>query len=972
MSEQTDVNCSANPPGSLHIRIWQVVFFSCGAIALAVLFQLQPEFTAFSDRAIGTTVLQNVNPYYRNYFYALSVIVVVALAVAFFLFFPGLHQKKLPESGYKNLAYGSAASSLFGLLVVCAGLNILAHVLIGGDDLYLRASVLCLLLSVLCLLAGRFTSKSSTLFYSSVLLAWQAVSMLFMLFQWPADIAYWWAWLLASVLLMLVNVWISRADSQVFQRVPGLARLIVISPLLYIASNELSNAAWHRGLPLTPIIFFAGMSLGVWILSAQRLLGSPGLRFIGLCVLINTAVINEYTDIARYINYDLFHLGERIVPLQQWRDFSSLPFVDYLPVHGLFDLFPNFIYQKLMASSALESVIWGSGYFHGWFMRAIAIALLYLFLSRLLPPMEAFFLIWLLPSYHLIEPYYILLLLPALHLLAYRRVAYSGAGYLAWRPLAWWILQWWICIMLFLWRMDFGIVAVLGSLAVAVLAAWYYASWMHLGRALLSGSFVASFTIFVFVLLLGRYALPDILGMISAYLGKQILVASYAAFYEDFNYIVLMQYVIFPLLISVMAAFSLSRILRRETIADAFILDMLIVLLATMTLVLSLRSLQRHSLLEGTFGGYMYLLAMFLFVVRYQPFSQPLLRSIVLAIFIMLSFFCIPKNEKSLLAGINRYDAKWQYPVVASKASWPVWEYGKKRLRDKTSRFDNFVSFSSQTLAEGESFYDFSNAPMLYALAGVELPVYIMETVFQSTETIQKHTVEQLGQWYSEHRLPYVVFRQGTKWDALDGVDNALRSYLIAEFIYQHYRPCVIVDRFEIWLDRRRLEHYSCKDDLNKLFTVDIELQGQLKPLDDGYLEQVINFDHLPFLWANLDAVEDQVAEVRELDAKKMAATHWLVSSADGVDGLSCGHQACYLDVEIESAEEQELSVAFLSRAQLKFAVLPGRHIYRIRLSVLWHWFRFDTVSLLELGGDKSIDIKAVKLIVLADDSAIL
>jgi len=32
---------------------------------------------------------------------------------------------------------------------------------------------------------------------------------------------------------------------------------------------------------------------------------------------------------------DDFHLGEQILPWQQWRDFHRLPYVDFAPVHGL-------------------------------------------------------------------------------------------------------------------------------------------------------------------------------------------------------------------------------------------------------------------------------------------------------------------------------------------------------------------------------------------------------------------------------------------------------------------------------------------------------------------------------------------------------------------------------------------------------------------------------------------------------------
>ena len=152
-----------------------------------------------------------------------------------------------------------------------------------------------------------------------------------------------------------------------------------------------------------------------------------------LAVLLSTFVVNQYDNEVLYRGYDLFHLAERMLPLQQWDAYGSLPFLDYHPGHGLFDLFPHGLYHLLNRGDPLEAALWGNGYFLGWVVQAVYIGLFFACLSPVIGSVSAFLLLFLLPVFHMLEPYNTLLLLPILRL---QRLPQTGS------LLPWWVVQW--------------------------------------------------------------------------------------------------------------------------------------------------------------------------------------------------------------------------------------------------------------------------------------------------------------------------------------------------------------------------------------------------------------------------------------------------------------------------------------------------------------------------------------------------
>jgi hypothetical protein len=941
-------------PGVAAIRIWQAAFLACFLVGISVVLFLISGLDQFSDRAIGVAVIKNTDLYYRIYFYIFALVAAIALATCVFL----------GGSLEREKASARIDEPLVWLLGACALLNLLSAFVEGSSALFLKGGLLAFLLLLLWLGYSRFSKETSkdAGFLRNVCVSWQGVSILYLLFAWQFGTFFWVAWVVIFGLVVSVQKLFDRPISSPAMTLGRPAFQVftlwlATSPLLYIAANEMAYFSALHGQPsLTPPAVFVLLSAAVAsvaLIRRHRLPASVGIY--ALCVLMSTIVLNEYrSEIVYRQSYDVFHLGEKIIPLQQWISFGLLPFVDYLPTHGLADAAPQALYQWLSGGPLLESVIWGNGHFMGWLPRAFAILLLYLCLAKLIKPVTAFFLLWLLPTYHVFEPYYTLLLLPAIHLLNFQHYRSQNA---------WWLIQWLLTAALFLWRLDFGIAAIGGNIGIAILASWYYSSIGILVRCLLVGAIISAVGFAIFYLLCQGQDIYTNLELIKAYILNQVLITSYEEFYKEFNYAVVMQLAILPILSALIFAYTLSFIIRKRSWTQKLPVDLLIIFFSAISFILSVRSLQRHSLEDGDFNNYLYVFTMLLFLIRHFPLPRLLFAPVVLAIFVVVSHWALPTAQNFYVRSIYHPGVTKEYPIATTGNFLPRWQTDTVRLENQIKSYDDFLAFMAQSLKPGESFYDFANAPLLYPLADVELPIYFPQTLYQTADTVQRQTVERLDSWYRKKKLPFVVFRQNNILDEMDGVDTALRSYRIAEYLYKNYIPCLRADNFDLWVDRRMASSRECENKLQDLLSLDPDLRDRLEPLAPDYLQQHIAFYALPYIWANEDSIKEAELETRELSIEGGHAGQWIVHSVG--KPLGCGENPCYLDLVIASENEQEVAVSFLSKEQLSFTLRPGEHRYRLRMSLLWHWYNAEIIPTLELEGGSPMQLSSARIVVL-------
>lgn len=894
--------------------------------ALAI-YQLPFNLERFPDRAIGITIFSDVNPWFRSQIYVLSVLLGLSLAMALFLGIRVGSSRRLGQQ--PDIAPGT----MHVLLLACALLNFLAWVWSGDRQPWTGGMLLSALLLALRFVypgGSKVRPTSDSDYLVDVTVAWQGLTLLYMWQGWDTGYRFLALWSGLACLLFYLRHHHRYSPSTRFS---NLRSWLLLAPLLLVLASEL---AFLLSL-YTELLFLLLASVFYGVCLMRKNAVSATSSGAALCVLMTTIVINEYTPQIEFRHaYDLFHLGERVIPLQQWSSFGHMPYIDYLPAHGLFDVFPQFIYQKIYGANALDSLYWGNGYFFGWGMRVLAMGITWWFFSRVMRPEMAFFLLWLLPSYHLIEPYYVLLVLPAINILA----AGDRLG-----DLRWWVRQVLAGLLLLLWRPDFGFAAIAASLCVAALLSWYRSSWRDLTTALLTGLMGVLLMLAVFGWLAGYAGALHKLALMASYLKNQVPVASYNAFYEVLDLTVFMQYVFLPVSVVLAAAWSVTRVALRKSVGIALRLDLVIAFLAAISLMISVRALQRHSLLEELFQHYFYLATLLVFVVRQCIFrlnSRQLY--LVLASFIMLSYLSMPKIDSRLMQSIYRYAPMWEYPANASGRSWNGRSLPASRLVDSTLGHQGVVEYLRTQLEPGQTFFEFANAHMLYALVDVPLPVYITQSIYLSTASVQEKTRAWLENLIKKGQLPLVIFKQNSVWDAADGVENVLRSYELSEFIYGRYRPCIRVDQFELWLEIGRSAKGVCD--------VTVDAANTVTTLVGSSPKQFVDYGHIPRIWANYDEHSEVIGRSTVLSFKKLDERSW---SARWNTFEDC--RSCYMDLRILSPVDQRMVLLLDGVESVALQLVAGEHDYRIRISSLWGWHQMAPKPSIEMKAETGVGL---------------
>ena len=100
-----------------------------------------------------------------------------------------------------------------------------------------------------------------------------------------------------------------------------------------------------------------------------------------------------------------------------------------------------------------------------------------------------------------------------------------------------------------------------------------------------------------------------------------------------------------------------------------------------------------------------------------------------------------------------------------------------------------------------ETFFDFANMPILYYLFDRRCPVRQPEVPFYESETLQREVIARLD-GDPTVRAALVQFpNQG--FVAIDGVPNAIRAPLVAQYLREHFAPAYASDGVVFWIKSR-------------------------------------------------------------------------------------------------------------------------------------------------------------------------
>jgi len=923
------------------------------------------ELTNFNDRTIGACISMGIDPNLRTRIFISMIFIFICVFFAVFLMTSVLNYLNLKKYSWQFSIEKSAISILSGVGITNFFLHALTKNSTYQSTLYFILFIIALIFLYLfskILFAG--TKKKLSLYlndYSilaiSFILPYQLLIGYWcyfekkMPFDWSFLLSFASIWLFFQILYLLI---ISTIGSKKSSTLSAFNNAIVRAgiPLSFLPcalpiANEVqfTSAKLYsfnpRDIATVMIIGLFLLCLSLFIYYLRKADIKPHSNIISKVyypiIIATNVLLAHYTHNLKFSKLDIFHTGEAAVPLQQIFKFNQIPYIDFILPHGLFDIIPQIFYRLTNGESGFEIFLWGEGYMTGWFPSIIAYMLFYALLKKLTNPLFSLLMIVCTPFFLIFSTYYSLFILPGLCIYsALKRPSFINYGYI------------WITILfLFLWRVDYGLAVLPAAIFILAGEGWTRHSFqlkkIFLAFFLIFGTATG---IFFLILIINNKSILEHLSRISQYSAYQIPVASHVTIVKEHGLLPMLQYFILPCISVCYIIFYILKVfINKQSFTPT---RSLLTFIAIISLVISLRSLHRHSLFEGGFNPYL-----FVFLICFIPFFFNLINKYKsMWIFLCISTcFCmiIISNIPSSVPQTLRKSATNQpkSPIVSINRppfKFKKWYNEDVRVIINDWSNDNVVHFLNKNMNSKQTFFDFSNAPLLYSLSGRKYPTYILESVYHTSERVQKRVLVDLETSHRNQELPFVIFKQNNHYDHIDNVPNEIRAYRIAEFIYKNYFPLKKIDNYEIWGDKN-------------LF----------KQNREGY-SQKFNLDKLPHIWGTFDKL-DPVSNAQIL----YDFNHYMPISIDYRDNLNLNFNpnidkssGNYLYLRVKSKSDGNVTVSYgvNPKSSFNFSLVSSNRFedYLIRISSQWIWMSQPVFSI-SLSSDKLITIEKARML---------
>jgi len=565
---------------------------------------------------------------------------------------------------------------------------------------------------------------------------------------------------------------------------------ISLIPLAMPIANEIQ----HRWAAVSPHLL-AWLSIVVLLLMSVLLFRMQARGFITIGVraslagfyfpiLVVTLVAfssHEQTLVLGALDY--LKMGEQTVPTQQLIRFGKIPFLDLLPSHGLSDLTSQLFYSLVNGYQGLDMVVWSD-----WVSKTGVYLLVYSFLAVTASPVVAVLTTVLMPVGAVVVAPYAVALLPAIALVvAIRRPSF-------WVYLSLWLLS----AVLILWRWQQGSVAVLALLmVVAFELSERRESIAPAVKSLLTAlALVPIFLIVMDVIWIG--SIFEAIGALVATQSPKITAGSTSSAAPSVA--VSLRYLLLPAVaVVVLLYYGLRRIVGPDRIRPR---ALAVVFASVFSLVVAVRA----ALWPST-GSWLDPV-LFLLVLAVAPYCwEPAVpaKSMVRrsTIWLLTVFVLSVPIGNTTWGHLREPFAELSLAVRADPFRFHRWREGERRVLYDETVPNPIASFLDTELTEDETFFDFTDSPLLYVFTDREFPTQLIPNRSRTTDTIQSAAIRELDSLHEAGRLPLVLFRtEAEEASSRPELPTEVRSYRIAEFIYNHYSPWMELDGYEIWRQR--------------------------------------------------------------------------------------------------------------------------------------------------------------------------
>ena len=766
------------------------------------------ELTNFKDRAIGIAVLSGVDTALRTKLYVefvIGAIVSLFILLVLFDYISNKYLKSIPVSFEKQMIFYTSLFALASMFLYVTSRQIL---FLNNLKLLGFLTILLSLFILLKLIADRMRWEGITLAFSNSTVI--SISLIFPFFSYITglvllnkslsfvnDIYHYmilsFLWISFLAIYYMLNIAANKMNRSnvLLSNLVALSFLpILLIPITIPLSNELQftlSGIVHispRIISVSIAAFLLLLSLILFIVFSKRDIYVPQsikvLENAYFPIIIASAILfRNYQHFLVFDVYDMFHQGELLISNQQLFSFGSMPYVGIYPTKGLSEMYYQILYSLVNGYGPVEPLLWS------WITPLIGSILLYFIIKSITDPVFSALMILFVPISDVMGGYgsfyYAMSILVALCLIwTLRKTTFLRSSML-----------WLTIIFIVLWRLDFGVAAFAGAIFILLII---YTKELLMNNCHLTDirtlslsllTIITSITIFyILFVAMNKESVSETLLQNIQFALYQDPVVSYVDIMSGYSNWAVFQYAVLPIISIIYIIYFLIKLfIRKETPSSN---EVYLVFLAIFSLVISVRSVQRHSLIEG------YNCYLFVFLMIFMPFYFRVKKniSIILLMGLLLTYLLVLPS----------------YTVVLNNQNGEFFDYhdwsGKEiRVIDSKIQYLNIVEFLNAHLGQNQTFFDFTNSPILYVFSNKKHIPYIIPNLYHTSELIQDITLEKLNYYHRKGDLPIVIFKQGNLWDNLDFVPNEIRSYRISEFIYTHYKPFGYLDNFQIWVE---------------------------------------------------------------------------------------------------------------------------------------------------------------------------
>jgi hypothetical protein len=717
------------------------------------------------------------------------------------------------------------------------------------------------------------------------------------------------------IFLTLITLLVHLFHGSSLQNIAWKLRLFIFIPLIFVFSQELFLIFnQHDKFFIPPRILTLILFTGLFLIEMIKNPASGKFKLLNRnyipCLVLSIIVFGNY-QIYITLQNDLFEIGNPAVAMMNIFQHGNLPVADFLPTHLLSDFLTPVLYTIFNGydntfSFVAYHFIYHSLFFFFGFMLLfkitknkylmLAIVLCFPFMSTLFWSDESF----------------LLIIIPLLI-----HYVYINPGFKSW------IFYFIFSILILTWRPDTALMGIYAMIIGAIII-W----WKHYKKLRIS-HFIFAFAIPYFSLILSLVTLEIVFNFpvkegitnTLSFFSSSPQARGLPVIAREFDRIFFWHHIIYPILIIGIGIFVLTKFRRMNDSNRLLIFSLFIFVMYY--LVNIQRGLTRHSFAEGHDGFISsFAIVSISLAMLFLPWKR---LNKQIGVFVLAAFLAImmkfPNQANDYILygkAIETLKANFHY---SGKTQIQRAGFSPEFYNTHVSEMESFFHPTSNPA----NFYDFSNTPALYYICQREFPGYFIHSLAITSESLQEMEVERLK---SKH-IPYLIYSHIPMnwWDNTDGVPNTVRFYKIAEYLFQHYQPNIIVGNYAVW------EH------------IDFQAVSEQNYPEDSISDEplIYNMQYLPYLWAEYDEAYQNL----NLDTMLLAETQANLLKISGKVDKSKGN---YVEITVKNPElisgeaVLRLFKKYEQFGEFKFQI-PGNKTeerFVIRVSTQYNWYAQD------------------------------